>query len=124
MEVLYKPPKELHNKARKYMADLVKLLSEAENVTKLDKGALILLGNALHKYFSAQDILFSEGYIRQGEIHPASKLVHEAEVEILKLLVEFNLTPKRRRTSGIKPPEPSEGMAPIDQFLNSQREVR
>lgn len=124
MEILYRPPKELHLKARKYMADLVKLLSSTNDVTKLDKGALILLGNTLHKYFSAQDILFSEGYILQGNIHPASKLVHEAEVEILKLLVEFNLTPKRRKTSSTKTPGLPEVTAPIDQFLNSQREVR
>jgi P27 family predicted phage terminase small subunit len=126
MRILYKVPEEFHPKAKKFMTDLVRQLNKDDLIIKLDTGALILLGNAYNKYFEAQDILLREGYMlndKKGSVkpHPALKICHESQVEVMKLLIEFGLTPKRRKKVVLVPKVDE---APIEKFINNHREVR
>jgi P27 family predicted phage terminase small subunit len=127
MRILYKVPEEFHSKAKKFMTDLVRQLNKDDLIIKLDTAALILLGDAYNKYFEAQDILLREGFMLKDKNdhqkpHPALKICHESQVEVMKLLIEFGLTPKRRKKAVM--PEKKQEMAPIDKYINDHREVR
>jgi len=104
------------------MGDLVRQLNKENSITKLDTGALILLGDAYNKYFEAQDILLKEGYMVGKKPHPALKICHESQTEVMKLLIEFELTPKRRKKAVM--PVKKEPVSPMEAFINGKREVR
>jgi len=128
METTYKIPDEFCAEAKQYMADLLVLLGKEGIINNLDTAALTLLGDSYNKYLLSQEILLQEGIVvrgKNGEVlraHPAVKICHDSEVFLTKLLLEFGLTPKRRQKTGRD--KPKEDLSPIENFINSKREIR
>lgn len=119
---MYKIRPEFDPETKKFIGNLLYLVNKEGVASKLDEAAFTLLADAYNKYITTQKILLKQGYILKGKAHPASKLNHESQVELLKLLIEFGLTPKRRPKDP-KPPKAQE-LSPIEQFINGKREVR
>ena len=129
MRVTYSPPEDFSDDAKRYLADFVKELNKDNSLTKLDSGILSLLGNVYNTFTNAQKILLEAGPIIFSEEgaalrpHPAVKICHDSEIKLIKLLIEFGMTPLRRQKAGKDKPN-KDDLSPIEKLIQTNREVR
>jgi len=141
MSRIYTVPGEYHEKTKKFMRNIVRVLEDNNVIEKHDLAALFLLGDSFNTYVLAREQLFKDGLFFDDEseptlpgmelkgikkaakikTHPALRIANDAHQQVTKLLIEFNLTPKsRKKPEPITPltEEPGEVVkSPIDKFV-------
>lgn len=136
----------LHPKARKQMDEIVGFLRKDKSFKSQDMTAVTILANSFSIYYQAVDILQKDGIviqdvanilqpslpgmepeflrkIRSTKIHPALRIANDAQSQITKLLIEFNLTPRRRKKTD-NPMAMPDAVSPIDKFVSKKIETR
>ena len=118
-------PEYYDKRTKVYIKTICQLLSEDEDVKKLDQLAMEMLAYAHHNWVMAKDVLKEEGMFVvnakgvKTKSHPAVKIAHDYEVKLYKLMKEFRLTPKsREKLLNIKED------TPFDTFLKGTIESR
>ena len=142
-------PESYHPEAKSSMAEIFRSLNKEGSIEKKDMAALNLLAYSYHVYFQSRDLLLKDGLmiedkeqnlqpplpgmepqfitkLRASKPHPALKMCNDAQNQITRILIEFNLTPRSRKKTTMdmdNPPIPSE-QSPIDKFINQKPELR
>jgi P27 family predicted phage terminase small subunit len=144
MKALFNCPDGYHQKAKDQMADIVKNLNKEKFISKLDIPALAMLAYSYDIYFKAAEILLRDGIVMEDsqnqqptlpgmeptfiskmkvtKAHPALRIATDAQNQITKLLIEFNLTPRSRKK--ITDPVTPEPQSPADKFIKNKIETR
>lgn len=149
MRLKFDVPETYHPEAKKIMAEIIRHLHKNNSFEKQDIPALSLLGYSYHTYFISRDLLLKDGImiqeqdqirqptlpgmepqfitkLRSSKPHPALKICNDAQNQITKILIEFNLTPRSRKKITLDPnsiPSPGDE-SPIDKFLKDKVETR
>jgi P27 family predicted phage terminase small subunit len=133
----------LHPKAKKQMDDIIKYLAADKSIKVQDYTALTLLSNSFSVYYQAIDILNKDGLViedlqrsmqpslpgmepafltklRSTKPHPALKIANDAQYQITKLLIEFQLTPRSRKKVNSIGSE-IEPLSPADKLLSRNK---
>jgi len=127
-------PAEYHDKTKVFLRQIVRTMPIEEQ----DQSALFLLGDCFNTYILARELLLKDGFllepnadpvlpgmeltginkVRNIRPHPALRIATDSHNQLIKLLIEFNLTPKSRK----KPePVPLEDEAPIEEKSPMER---
>lgn len=143
MKLNFKIPETYHPVAKEYMNQIMKLLHSKNIVQREDFAAVILLGDLFNTYCQARDLLNRDGIILEEKesiidpvlpglepailtkikgqkVHPALKVATDAQNQITKLLIEFNLTPRSRKKIELDLPVIEENVSPIDKFIKAE----
>jgi P27 family predicted phage terminase small subunit len=120
MKLDFQIPTDYSYPTQQFLKKLLANLKRDPAVNRLDEEAFNLLGNIHNKFTEADEIVTREGIIildkhSASVTHPAVKVRHDEQVKLLKLMLEFGLTPKSRFKQGKKPKEKETN--PIDLFL-------
>jgi len=148
MKLPFLIPESYHPQAKEYLIDILKQINKDKAIKKQDLTAFTLLGDYIHIYCQAREILLRDGIImgdqpssmqasipgmeksfiskmRNLKPHPALKIAADAQNQIIRLLIEFNLTPRsRKKTVDLTLPlvAETEYSSPIDKFM--KKEIR
>lgn len=140
----YISPDHLHSKAKVQMDEIYSILIKEKGIKRQDSSALYILADCYSLYYQAMDILKRDGIVQEEaanaiqqslpgmepafiqkmrvtKAHPALKIATDAQYQITKLLIEFNLTPKARKKTDVPIPEPP---SPADKFIKDKVETR
>ncbi len=112
-------PDDLSAEAYNYIRRLSRDLSEENILSAVDDGMLLLLARSYNTYLAASKKLAEDGHFVGDKPHPAIKIAKDSQVQVTKLLLELN---KVRRRNPARPPR--EPQSPIEQFINTKREIR
>ena len=113
-------PDYLDEGLRVWWDEIVESLAEWDVLCRSDRLAMVMLCEALGRYFEARDVYRKDGIVRttpQGEVQGIGwKAVNDAWERVVKALREFGLTPSARASVRItkKPPK---GPANREQFF-------
>jgi P27 family predicted phage terminase small subunit len=126
MKLPFTIPEDYTYQTQQFLKKLLFNLRRDPAVSKLDEEAFALLGNVHNRFVEADEIVTKEGLIildKHGAsvTHPAVKIRHDEQVKLLKLMLEFGLTPKSRFKQGKKPKEKETN--PIDLFLKKTKKI-
>lgn len=120
-------PEDYCQEAKDAMADIIKELKNDSSVIKLDESALTLLGSVMNTYYTARRMTLAEGMVirdKKGKAsrpHPAVNIMNEASTKMIRLLLEFGMTPNRRQKAG---KEPEEELSPLEMLAGGRLEKR
>lgn len=127
MKIKLQIPEEYCSEAKTAINDVLKELNKDNSVIKLDESAIALLGSVMNTYHTAQKMTLEEGIVvrdKKGNAlrpHPAVKIMEEASTKIVRLLLEFGMTPARRQKAG---KEPDEELSPLEMFAGGKIQKR
>jgi P27 family predicted phage terminase small subunit len=147
MRLKFEIPESYHPEAKNSMGEIFKILVRNKGVEKRDFPALNLMAYSYHIYFQSRDLLLRDGImiedqqqtnqptlpgmepnfitkLRASKPHPALKLCNDAQNQIARLLVEFNLTPRSRKKTIDLNLLPDVEDSPIDKFVSKNPELR
>lgn len=118
-------PPELKGKgyaaARREWKRIAPLLSDAGVMKETDRTALIIYCQTWQRYLDAEEDFRREGMFHitpnlSVQVHPAHSIMRGALDQIMKLMLEFGLTPSSRtRVKGEKPPAEN----PLEKLMGS-----
>lgn len=123
-----KIPKDICNKAKDYIKEVINTLKEKGQLQKIDSAAIYMLAQDYNTFITAQEILRKEGYtVRsdRGNIapHPLIKIAKDAQTQAVRLMQEFGLTTKAR-TKITKKDTGDDEESPLDVFIKQSKELR
>ena len=106
-------PSHLSKEARKYWKESYKLLSDTGILTKTDEDSLALFCETKARWIHAKERLAKDGpvIIAQSGFpvqNPYLQIMNKAHEQMMKLLVEFGMTPAARTKVHAVPTEPKE----------------
>ena len=123
MKLRYTPPKKIHPKAKKYMAEVVKVLNEREALDSIDVGALDMLAISYSTYHKANDELSTQDLTvstSQGVgKNPLLGISKDALNQAVAIMKEFGLTVKSR--SNLKSTQAEEEESDFEKYIKSRQ---
>lgn len=120
----YKIPNEIENEARLYMEEVVSMLEERGVMENIDTAALNMLARNYSTFIRASKRVEKDGMMitnNKGnlEAHPMIKVAKDAQVQAMKVMVEFGLTAKSRKKLPMM--EKKEEESPLEQFARKKK---
>lgn len=124
-------PKGICLKAKRYMRDLLGVLSDKSVNSTLDSAAIQLIGQTYHNYINATEELADVGMYQEIETqsgsslkaHPAVKVQLDSQIQLTRLLLEFGLTPKSRGELKQADDSGKDTSSPLSAFLERDRKI-
>src|SRR3989339_721351 len=120
----YKIPNDIENEARLYMEEVVSMLEERGVMENIDNAALTMLARNYSTFIRASKQVEKDGMMitnNKGnlEAHPMIKVAKDAQVQAMKVMVEFGLTAKSRKKLPMM--EKKEEESPLEQFARKKK---
>lgn len=120
-------PKDIEKEAKEYMENVLSELDKRCVLEKVDSAALTMLARNYSMFIKASKQLEIDGLtVRsdRGNItqHPCIKIAKDAQVQAMKVMLEFGLTAKAR--TKLPKIEQEEEDTPFDQFIKGAKEYR
>lgn len=126
MSVQPKVPENICEESKNYVRSVIEALGDT--ITSMDVFAIERVGYAHNTWITAEKTLMADGYTQKSErgitaSHPCVKIALDAKIQIDKFENTYGLNPKSRKEIS-KPKEKKGKLSPIDEFIQSNREVR
>ena len=98
----FKIPLDIEPEAKKYMKEVVSMLTENGLIERVDDAAIKMLAYNYSTFIKAQKTISKDGLTvisDRGNIaeHPAVKIGKDAQVQAMKVMQEFGLTARSRK---------------------------
>ena len=123
----FKIPTDIEDEARAYIENVIEKLEETGIMDKVDNAALSMLARNYSTFIKASKVLEKDGLTvisDRGNLtaHPLIKVAKDAQIQAMKVMVEFGLTAKARtKLSKMEKPEED---SPFEQFIKEGKEIR
>ena len=122
----YKIPKDIEKEASEYMNEVLEQLREKGVMENIDTAALTMLARNYSMFIRASRQVEKDGMMitnNKGnlEAHPMIKVAKDAQVQAMKIMVEFGLTIKSRNK--LPKMEKKEEESPLEQFAKKRKNV-
>ena len=120
-------PEGIEVEARAYMENVIQKLEETGVMDKVDNAALLMLALNYSTFIQASKQLAKDGLTvisDRGNLtaHPLIKVAKDAQIQAMKVMVEFGLTAKARtKLSKMEKPEED---SPFEKFIKEGKEIR
>lgn len=123
----YTIPKDIEDDAKDYMANVLAELEDRGVLEQVDSAALTMLSRNYSMFIKASKQLEEDGLTvtsDRGNMspHPLIKVAKDAQVQAMKVMLEFGLTAKAR--TKLPKMEKVEEDSPFEQFIKEGKEVR
>ena len=123
----FKIPVDIEDEAKAYIQNVIEKLEETGIMDKVDNAALSMLARNYSTFIKASKQLEKDGLTvvsDRGNLtaHPLIKVAKDAQIQAMKVMVEFGLTAKARtKLSKMEKPEED---SPFEQFIKEGKEIR
>ncbi len=124
----YKIPEDIEIDATAYIEDVLSELKNRGILEQVDSAALTMLARNYSMFIKASKQLEIDGLTvtsDRGNVapHPLIKVAKDAQVQAMKVMLEFGLTAKAR-TKLPKKDNEDEDNSPFEQFVKAGKEIR
>lgn len=122
----YVIPKDIEKEASEYMKDVLEQLKDRGVIENVDTAALTMLARNYSMFIKASRQVEKDGMMitnNKGnlEAHPMIKVAKDAQVQAMKVMVEFGLTAKSRKKLPMM--DKKEEDSPLEQFAKKKKVV-
>lgn len=123
----FKIPVDIEDEAKAYIQNVIEKLEETGIMDKVDNAALSMLARNYSTFIKASKQLEKDGLTvisDRGNLtaHPLIKVAKDAQIQAMKVMVEFGLTAKARtKLSKMEKPEED---SPFEKFIKEGKEIR
>ena len=117
----------INDESRDFIKRVYDHLKESNQLDKIDDAALNMLAVNYSLFLDANKAISEKGLTSKGSRgndipNPAIKIANDAEVQCIKLMEKFGLTPRDRQK--MKMLDSEDELSPLETFVKESKELR